>query len=81
MNARGVCILFRPRLNYNIDGLQRDKEGQMLALQIEINDIPLVIMNIYAPNEDSPSFFVELMIMLQKFNTLDYVISGDFNLA
>ena len=36
-------------------------------------------MNLYAPNEDSPEFFVDI-IDRQEFGMGDTIMAGDFNL-
>ena len=56
-NARGVCIMAKPRTKLNVKKIYRDTEGRFICIKIVVNDTVFVIANIYAPNEDDPEFF------------------------
>ena len=38
-NARGVCILFKPRVRYEIGKLMPDNEGIALCIQTKLEDV------------------------------------------
>lgn len=46
-----------------------------------MNNFPLAICNIYAPNENSPSFFQQLGRYLKEVTTSTIIIGGDFNVV
>ena len=57
--ARGVCILFKKELFLNITQITRDMEGRLLICQLDSgsDSNQICVCNVYAPNQDSPSFF------------------------
>uniref|UniRef100_A0A2D4IVK0 Endonuclease/exonuclease/phosphatase domain-containing protein n=1 Tax=Micrurus lemniscatus lemniscatus TaxID=129467 RepID=A0A2D4IVK0_MICLE len=61
------------------DLIWTDPNGRILVLQIWINSIPMLLVAIYAPNENQNEFFKQLhgrIIALEKRNIC---ILGDFN--
>ena len=81
-NARGVAILIRRNFEYTIINTISHIDGNMILIDIKIsNDFTLRIINIYAPNKDSPEFF-ENIGELVNLNQCDYqILCGDFNLT
>ena len=81
-NSKGVCILFKRGLFLNITHVKQDLEGRFIACNIDQGDVEnqVCICNIYAPNQDSPTFFD----MIDQ-NTVDMapqkIIIGDFNVV
>ena len=52
-NARGVCMLLRPGLEYKLISPEiKDKLGRYLILHMEIQDLPYVLVNYHAPNDE-----------------------------
>ena len=80
-NAKGVCICFKNSLNYKFHGLRQDKDGRIIILDVSIFDIRITVANIYAPNDDTPSFFTKAFDMVGEFNNDAIIIGGDFNLV
>ena len=61
--------------------MEIDKNGNYIYLDIELQSFSLRLINIYAPNNDTPSFFDHLQNIVQE-NEQNYVaICGDFNLV
>ena len=56
-NSRGVAILLRHNFDYNIVSVFKDDSGNLISLDINISGITVKIINLYAPNKDSPEFF------------------------
>ena len=56
-NSRGIAILFSKKFEYEITNINNDTNENLLDININTND--LKIINIYAPNTDSPEFFSE----------------------
>ena len=51
-NSRGVCIAVRAGLDYKLLSPEvRDDHGRYLILHIEIQKVPYVFINYYAPND------------------------------
>ena len=59
-SARGVAILIKSSISASIVRIDRDNEGGLLISEIEVLNMELAIANIYAPNEDNPTFFQNL---------------------
>ena len=50
-------------------------------IDLQISDIPLRIINVYAPNKDSPLFFSKINELVEECNESYVVIYGDMNLT
>ena len=55
-NARGVAILINDSTEFEVESKQEDKNGNMLCLNLKLNSIKILLINIYAPNSDTPDF-------------------------
>ena len=44
-------ILLNPKLDYQIDEEVRDKNGRFFGARITLDDVQIVLANIYAPND------------------------------
>ena len=53
-NSRGVAILFRPNLDYEITSKYSDNIGRLLWLNIKLKESLCSLVNIYAPNGEAP---------------------------
>jgi len=74
----GVAILVRKKINFVLMNQHKDKEGRLLCLEAKLNDVKIVLCNVYAPNKEEPEFFHEVNKTLT--NLEGYVIlGGDFN--
>ena len=56
-NSRGVAILLNTNFEYSIISIYKDKEGNMISLDLNFGDTSIKLINMYAPNKDSPEFF------------------------
>lgn len=56
-NARGVSIFFNNNFEYKVHEIKRDEGGNLIALDLTIEDNRVTLMNIYGPNTDSPEFY------------------------
>lgn len=56
-NSRGVCIFFNNNFAFKIHGEKRDSGGNLLALDLSIEDNRVTLINIYGPNSDNPQFY------------------------
>ena len=80
-NARGVAILFSKQLNVVIHNVISSNDGRFLILYCSLEDTKILIVNVYAPNEDSPDFFTRLFHEIDRFAPDHYIMFGDYNLA
>ena len=80
-NARGVAVLVGDKCALNVEKVDSDLEGRILACRVNTGDKIIGLINVYAPNEDKSSFADSIEFYLQKTNTENIIINGDFNLA
>ena len=80
-NSRGTAILFNNNFEYKIYKIEKDSNGNMLALDIEIQDLRFTLITVYGPNKDTPSFYTELSNTIQKFDNASIAMCGDWNLV
>ena len=78
--SRGVCILLLKGMKKRCSNISTDNVGRYIKTDIEINNCVVSVCNIYAPNEDSPSFFEEINKTM-AISTNNIIIIGDFNLV
>ena len=83
-DARGVAVLFKRGVDYKIHSKLLDPEGRYIILKAEIQEKPVVLINVYAPNKNTELtlFFTNLLNLLQN-ESLDsqenIIIGGDWN--
>ena len=80
-NSRGVAILINTNIEYSVKKIHKDQNGNLLMLDISINNMIFRLFNVYTPNTDSPAFFHELCTLIQE-GAQDYtLICSDLNLT
>ena len=81
-NSRGVVILLHPRSQCKVLEAKHDNHGRCVSVMVEMNQKKFVICNVYGPNTDSPTFFKEMIRIIDSYQEYDgIVIGGDFNLV
>ena len=80
-NSCRVVIILRNNFNYQIIDTKSDNEGNLVYADLNINSITFRLINIYAPNNDTPSFFRSIDDLITENNLDHLVICGDFNLV
>ena len=78
--ARGVCVLFAESSQCEIIKVSTDDAGRYIIVNFQQNAEKYVLVNLYAPNEDKPHFFLEIFEKLLNFEG-HRILIGDFNLA
>ena len=79
-NARGVAILFKNKFEFKIYNQFSDTNGNILLLDIEIDQVRMSLISIYGPNEDNPLFYERLKNRIIQFGNEHILITGDWNL-
>lgn len=77
--ARGVAIMFNNNFEFKLHEKQTDLQGNKLILDITINGKRMTLLNIYAPNRDTPDFFIQLKQDIETYGN-NIILTGDFNL-
>lgn len=78
-SKRGVIILIRKTVTIKVYDQRSDTEGRWVAIDVDIMGRRCSLVNIYAPNTDSPEFFYNLHAVIQSMGNTDIIIGGDFN--
>ena len=68
-------------MHVEIKKISRDTDGRLLIIDATIKESDVVLMNIYAPNTDSPEYLANAFEMLGSHKHADRIIAGDFNLV
>ena len=80
-HSRGVAILFKKNIKYQWSNEQKDSHGRIIAVELNFSGRTIAIINLYGPNTDEPTFFEHLISCLDRVNTHEYIIGGDWNVV
>ena len=82
-HSKGVMTLVTPNLDVKVEKCIQDTNGRFLILDLLIDELHLILVNIYAPNDANQqvTFFKELENQLEDFAQENIIIAGDFNCA
>ena len=80
-NKAGVGILFNNNFDLQIMKSYIDSSGRYIICEFKSNEKIITLANIYAPNEDDPTFFKALSDHLLDFQDNEIILGGDFNLV
>ena len=80
-NARGVAILIAKNVQIDIHAVISSDTSRYILLCTTFRKHKVLLVNIYAPNRDSPKFFEEIIKEIDRFNPDYLIMSGDMNLA
>ena len=79
--SAGVCILFNNNFSFEIAKQFSDPEGRFILCDIKTDSKIVTLLNIYAPNNDDPTFFENIYEHLNSFECEEIVFGGNFNLV
>ena len=77
--ARGVCILIKNNVDFQLKHTHKDLEGRLLQISGTLQDKSITISNIYGPNKDDVKFFTNVQEKIEAEETDYSIIGGDFN--
>ncbi len=79
-NSRGVAVLFRNNLDYEVLESVADDNENILLLRIRINGSDLCIGAVYSPNDnDCGNFFDLIRNTLRRWDGIPCILGGDWN--
>ena len=78
-NSRGTAILIHKHVPFIIDKNISDLEGRFILITGSLYGQPIAILNIYAPNTDSPAFMSKIITLFNEHCVSFGVVAGDFN--
>jgi len=76
-------ILFKPRLDVNIEKITSDDHGRYILAEIVIDNTKVVLVNVYAPNDPNQQVvFLRGLSnnLLGKYGNENLVLGGRFSL-
>ena len=79
-NSRGVAIMLKRNFEYKANSMKVDNNGNFISVLLTINDLRFRLINIYAPNSDSPDFFEFVKQQIELSEHDHCIMCGDFNL-
>ena len=76
-HSKGVMTLVNPNLDVKVEKCIQDTNGRFLILDLLIDELHLILVNIYAPNDANQqvTFFKELENQLEDFAQENIIIS------
>ena len=79
-SARGVAACFTKSMFQLVERFELCHDGRTILFDIKISEIVITFVVVYAPNEDTPSYFEGISKKLQSMSEHKITL-GDFNLA
>ena len=79
-NSKGVCICIKQNLEIEVLKSESDPDSRYVICDLKYKHMIFTLVNLYAPNQDNPTFFVKLFLAMQKYQGQKIYI-GDFNLV
>jgi len=79
LNRRGVAILVKNNLDFQVLEEIRDLQENALLLRVLIKNVECVIGSVYGPNTNELSFYDFLQEKLQRWPALPVILGGDWN--
>ena len=76
--SRGVAIAIKASIFHVVNNIYRDDNGNLLMLQIKIQDTDLNLVCVYGPNSNDVAFFRQMRALCEN-SGLKTIIGGDFN--
>ena len=79
-NSDGVAILFNSSFEYKVHDIKRDPKGCYIALDVDILQKRMTLINIYGPSDrDNPEFLDEIAKVISLFGNEHVISGGDWN--
>ena len=76
-NANGVAILFSPTFEYKLYDAHRDPNGCYIALDIELLNKRITMINIYGPSDrDTPEFIDKIIQVINDIGNDNIIVGG-----
>ena len=71
--SRGVAIFIKNNFDFTLHNSYSDQSGNILILDIEIDQHRLTLANIYGPNNDDPTFYQNLQTLITQQGNTDEI--------
>lgn len=74
-----MSILIHRQVNFTLSKIHKDTEESFILINGCIDGIDISLMNVYAPNEDRPTFIKKNFNVITQHSFGILVMGGDFN--
>ena len=75
----GVAILISDKIDFEIKGMIRDKEGHYIKIKGSIQEEDIAIINMYAPNKTAPPYIRQMLTSVKGEINSNTIRVGVFN--
>ena len=72
--------MLKRNFEYKANSMKVDNNGNFISVLLTINNLRFRLINIYAPNSDSPDFFEFVKQQIELSEHDHCIMCGDFNL-
>ena len=73
-NSSGTCILFKNNFDLEITKYQCDSNGRFIIADNITEGEKITLVNLYAPDDDSPEFFDKVFDTLKEFDCESLIV-------
>ena len=77
--ARGTAIIIHKRIQFIPSNCISDPQGRYVIVSGQLFHVPVLLVNLYAPNWDDAGFVQRLVCQLPDLNDHNLILGGDFN--
>ncbi len=77
--SRGTAILINKNVPFVMSNFEADSAGRYIIVVGKINNTPVTLANLYAPNWDDSTFFTNFFSRLPNIDTHHLILGGDMN--
>lgn len=74
-----MAILINKRIQFTLSDTICDLNGRYIIVTGSLFQVPVVLVNVYAPNWDDVQFANNLLSLIPKLNTHHLIFAGDLN--
>lgn len=76
-----VCILFNNNFQFEIKKQFSDPRERFILVDLKLENKTITLKNIYAPTDDKPNFFKNVLRHLLSFECNNIILGGDLHLV
>lgn len=77
--TRGLAILVRKNIPFVVSNIDSDPMGRYIIVMGRLYGLPVILVNIYAPNWDDNTFFTHTFSRISNVDTHHLILGGDIN--
>ena len=79
-DSKGCAVLIDRDADFKVNNCISDSDGRYVLLQYSLYEQNFTLINVYAPNEDNPEFWLNIFRLFEEYEG-NRILVGDFNVA